>query len=145
MDKDALAKSMFGFTRGDSNPELPPLSPAQQRNLTAVVGLLDEADPFYDSKDTRQFAAKFGEARRQHEQSADLFPPRDLRLNLLDSILDAYQKVGTLLLATDLKQYDEAPDAMAAGGRVRKAFLKQIVEDTLDANGQEFLNYLLGR
>lgn len=145
MDKSEATKSMFGFTQGDSNSDLPPLSPAQERNLTAIVKLLDEADPFYDSKDTRQFAAKFGEARRQHEQSSDLFPPRDLRLNLLNSIIDAYQKVGTLLLATDMKQYDESPDAMAAGGRIRKVFLKQIIEGTLDDNGQDFLNYLLGR
>lgn len=145
MDKSEAAKSMFGFTRGDSNPELSPLSPAQARNLTDIIRLLDEADPFYDSKDTRQFAAKFGQARELHEQSSDLFPPRDLRLNLLNSIIEAYRHVGTLLLATDMQQYNDSPDAMAAGGRMRKVFLKQIIENRLDDSAQDFLNYLLGR
>jgi hypothetical protein len=144
MDKSSAARDMFGFTRGDSDPELLPLSPIQQTNLMSTLSLLDEADPFYDSKDTQRYAIKFERARELHEQSINLFPSRDLRLNLLNSIMKAYQDVGTLLLATDLNKYKDVPDPMAAAGRIRKAFLRQIIEGKLDKNGQSFLDYLLG-
>jgi hypothetical protein len=144
MDKSSAARDMFGFTRGDSNLELPPLSPVQRTNLMSILSLLDEADPFYDSKDTQRYAVKFERARELHEQSINLFPSRDLRLNLLNSIIKAYQNVGTLLLAIDMNRYRDSPDPTAAAGRIRKAFLRQIVEGRLDENGQSFLDYLLG-
>lgn len=145
MDKSSAARDVFGFTQGDSDPELPPLSPSQQRNLVSIFTLLDDADPFYDTEDARQYAVKFESARELHKQSKSLFPTRDLRLNLLNSTMSAYQDVGLLLLAKDMNRYKESSDPTMLAGRMRKTFLKQIIEDGLDTNGQSFLDYLLGR
>jgi len=145
MDKASATKSVFGFTRGDSNAEMPPLSPAQYRNLTSILSLLDEADPLYDHKDTKQYAAKFAQARELNEQSGDLFPHRDLRLNLLNATVHAYREVGVLLLSADLKQYDESPDPTMLAGRMRKLFLRKIIEGKLEAAERDALDFLLGQ
>ncbi len=145
MEKSSVVREVFGFTKGDSNSELPSPTPEQTQNINNILNLLDEADPYYDSKDTKHYAAAFAKARKLHEQSNDLFVARDLRLNLLDSIMAAYKDVGVLLLGADLDRYHGSPDPTALAARMRKVFLRQMIENNLDTDGQGFLNYLLGR
>ena|ERR1043165_392357 len=145
MNKTEATRGIFGFTRGDSNPNLPLLSQDQEEHVTNILIQLDEADAFYDNKELKQFLAGFENARVLHERSSALLPLRDIRLNLLNSTLDAYKNVGVLVFATFLGKYDESPDAMVAAGRMRKAFLRMIIENKLDTEAQSLLAYLLGR
>ena len=145
MDKTKATKEVFGFTRGDSNREMPPLAPAQERVLLSALVALEEADGHYDRHSgAKMYAEAVKNARLLTEEAHDVLPARDLRLNLLDSTLDAYQQAGVLLIGNETNLAQEIPEALAAGGRIRKAFLRQIIEGSLDSNGQDVLRFLLG-
>lgn len=145
LNKEEAARSIFGIGRNDGCVYLFLTTP-QLKAIADTLDVTDELDAVYDAQGSaRQYAAIFDKVRKLHEEVQAMLPKKDVRALLLGSIVKCYLDLGTLMLATELKQYQDDYSATVAAARMRKLFLRKIMSGDLDDEGQGFLNYLLGK
>jgi hypothetical protein len=145
INKEEAARSIFGIGRNDGCEYLFLTTP-QLKAIADTLAVTDELDAVYDAQGSaQQYAAIFNTVRKIHEEAQAAFPKKDIRALLLGSIVKCYLDVGTLILGTELKQYQDDYSATVAAARMRKLFLRKIISGDLDDEGQGFLNYLLGK
>jgi len=141
--KDEASKTIFGIGPQDGCV-LGFLTDRLKTCITETLLLTDELDTIYASKgDTAQFVRALVKASEVHKNAARLLPDKDIRTQLLRTTLSGYNDLGTLLMRSELGQFDGDASAIAATARIRKLFLNKILSDELDDDGRSFLNYLL--
>jgi len=146
MNKEDTTRAIFGVGRSDGYEELIPLTATQESAILETLALTDEVDAVYDQQgEGRSFATTFRKAREKYEDAQSDLPDSDLRSNLLGTTVKAYQDVGTLIVGSELNRYKGSTEETMLAARMRKVFLRKIMTGDLDPEGQDFLNYLLGR
>jgi hypothetical protein len=145
MNKEDVSRTIFGVSRSDGYNGLTPLTDTQEAAIFDTLALTDELDAVYNQQGSGYlFAATFRKAQEKHEDIRGALPNNDLRTNLLSTTLKAYQDVGTLLVGSELNRFQGSTKETMLTARMRKGFLRKIITDELDTEGQDFLNYLLG-
>lgn len=146
MNKEETSRAIFGVGRSDGYGELTALTPAQYAAIVNTLAATDELDAVYDQEGGgRSYAAAFRVARESHEEAKKILPQGDLRTNLLEASIKIYQDVGTLIVGSELNRWQGSTKESMLAARMRKGFLRKILNNTLDPEGQDFLNYLLRR
>jgi hypothetical protein len=145
MNKEEVTRAIFGVSRSDGYDDLIPLTNTQETAISDTLALTDELDAVYDQQASGGlFIAAFRKALEKHKEIQDALPANDLRTNLLSTTLKAYQDVGTLMLGSELNRFQGSTKETMLAARMRKSFLRKIISNELDSEGQSFLNYLLG-
>lgn len=145
-EKEEVSRTLFGVCRADGYADLITLTPAQYAAIVETLALTDELDSVYDQEgDGRLYAATFRKARERYEVAHNDLPKGDLRTNLLGATIKQYQDIGTLIVGSELKRWQGSTKEGMTAARMRKGFLRKIMNNTLDPDGQKFLDYLLRR
>jgi hypothetical protein len=142
--KEEASRSIFGLGRQDGCI-FRSLGSREETAIAETLDLTDKLDTIYDrSRDSADFLKALNEAATKHKDAALLLPTKDIRTQLLATTLKGYEDLGALIVGGELGCFQQDTIAAAAAVRTRKLFLRKILSNDLDRQGQDFLNYLLG-
>lgn len=143
IDKEQASQTIFGIGRSDGCT-LASITQAQEAAILETLALTDEVDKVYDQQGGLiALETAFSLAREMQEQVIAFLPDKDIRTMLLGTTLKAYENCITLAVGAELNHFNGDAAATVATARMRKLFLKKILNGDLDPNAQDFLNYLI--